>query len=65
MGRDKAKIKNWKEWRRLQAIELKELGWSHQEIAEALNVSKAAISQCALAPVAPRVHARPMRAPTG
>lgn len=45
MERDKAKIKNWKEWRRLQAIELKAQGWSHQEIAEALNVSKAAISQ--------------------
>lgn len=45
MERDKAKIKNWREWRRLHAIELKAQGWSHQEIAEALNVSKAAVSQ--------------------
>ena len=45
MGRNKAKIKNWREGRRLHAIELKEQGWSHQEIAEALNVSKAAVSQ--------------------
>jgi transposase len=45
MGRNKAKIKNWREWRRLHAVELKEQGWSHQEIAEALNVSKAAVSQ--------------------
>src|SRR5947209_8326917 len=45
MRRDKARINNWKEGGRLQAIELKEQGWSHEEIAEALNVSKAAVSQ--------------------
>lgn len=45
MGRNKTESKNWREWRRLQAIELKEQGWSHHEIAEALNVSKAAVSQ--------------------
>lgn len=45
MARAKSETRNWKEWRRLQAIELKEQGWSHQEIAEALHVSKAAVSQ--------------------
>ncbi len=45
MGRKKAKIKNWREWRRLHALELKEQGRSQQEIAEALNISKAAVSQ--------------------
>ena len=64
MGRNKAKIKNWREWRRLHALELKEQGWSHREIAEALNVSKAAVSQRVTAsrehgPEALRARARP------
>jgi transposase len=45
MGSSKSSSTNWKEWRRLQAIKLKDEGWSHQEIADALNVSKAAVSQ--------------------
>lgn len=45
MGSSKPSSTNWKEWRRLQAIKLKEEGWSHQEIADAFNVSKAAVSQ--------------------
>ncbi len=36
---------HWKQWRRLQAVELKEQGWTQQEIAEALGVSKVAVSQ--------------------
>jgi transposase len=37
--------KDWKEARRKRALELKYLGWKQVEIAEALGVSKAAVSQ--------------------
>jgi transposase len=36
---------NWKEARRLQAWRLKEKGWAQRQIAEALGVSAAAVSQ--------------------
>src|SRR5215218_3814908 len=36
---------DWREGRRLRAFELKQQGWSQQEIAEALGVSKGAVSQ--------------------
>lgn len=36
---------NWKEARRLQAWHLKQKGWSQRQIAEALGVSEAAVSQ--------------------
>jgi transposase len=36
---------NWKEARRLQAWQLKQKGWSQRQIAEALGVSEAAVSQ--------------------
>jgi transposase len=36
---------NWKEARRLQAWRLKEKGWPQRQIAEALGVSAAAVSQ--------------------
>jgi transposase len=36
---------DWREGRRLRAFELKEEGWSQQRIAEALGVSKGAVSQ--------------------
>ena len=36
---------DWKEARRLQALELKHKGWPQHKIAEALSVSKAAVSQ--------------------
>jgi transposase len=36
---------DWREGRRLRAFELKEEGWSQQEIADALGVSKGAVSQ--------------------
>ncbi len=35
----------WREGRRLRAWELKQEGWSQQRIAEALGVSKGAVSQ--------------------
>ena len=36
---------DWREGRRLWAFELKQQGWSQQRIAEALGVSKGALSQ--------------------
>jgi transposase len=36
---------DWREGRRLRAFELKQQGWSQQHIAEALGVSKGAVSQ--------------------
>jgi len=36
---------DWREGRRLRAFELKQQGWSQQRIAEALGVSKGAVSQ--------------------
>src|SRR5574341_2256783 len=39
-----SKPQDWREARRLRAWELKEKGWSQKAIAEALGVSKAAVS---------------------
>ena len=36
---------DWREGRRLRAFELKQQGWTQQRIAEALGVSKGAVSQ--------------------
>jgi transposase len=36
---------DWREWRRLRAVELAKLGWLHCDIAESLGVSQAAVSQ--------------------
>ncbi len=36
---------DWKEARRFRALELKQAGWTQQEIAEALGVTKGAVSQ--------------------
>lgn len=36
---------DWKEWRRLRAWKLSQLGWSQKEIAEALGVTEGAVSQ--------------------
>ena len=36
---------DWREGRRLRAFELKQEGWKQQEIADALGVSKGAVSQ--------------------
>jgi transcriptional regulator with XRE-family HTH domain len=38
------KATDWREGRRLRAFELKQQGWSQQRIAEALGVSKGAVS---------------------
>jgi transposase len=36
---------NWREGRRLRALELKERGWKQTQIADALGVSEGAVSQ--------------------
>jgi transposase len=36
---------DWKEWRRMRALSLDQEGWSQRAIAEALGVSKPAVSQ--------------------
>jgi IS30 family transposase len=36
---------DWREGRRLRAFELKQEGWSQQQIADVLGVSKGAVSQ--------------------
>jgi len=36
---------DWREWRRLRAWELEQQGWAPRDIAEALGVSRAAVSQ--------------------
>lgn len=36
---------DWREWRRFRALELAQLGWVHRDIAAALGVSDAAVSQ--------------------
>src|SRR6266404_8827642 len=40
-----AAFRDWKEWRRMRALGLKEDGWTQRAIAEALGVSEAAVSQ--------------------
>lgn len=36
---------DWREWRRMRAVELKQQGWKQRTIAAALDVSEAAVSQ--------------------
>ena len=36
---------DWREYRRFQAFELRQQGWKNSKIAQALGVSKAAVSQ--------------------
>ena len=38
-------LHGWKEWRRFRAWDLKQRGWAQDDIAEALDVSAAAVSQ--------------------
>ena len=39
------KPNDWREYRRFQAYELKQQGWKNSQIAQALSVSKGAVSQ--------------------
>jgi transposase len=45
MNANLVRIPDWKEIRRFRALDLKRDGWTHQEVAEALGVSKVAISK--------------------
>lgn len=45
MSGKNSRPKNWKEARRKRALELKERGWKQSTIADALSVSRAAVSQ--------------------
>ena len=36
---------DWREWRRMQAWRLKQLGWKQRDIAVALDVTEGAVSQ--------------------
>jgi transposase len=45
MKDDRHKIADWREGRRLRAMELKEQGWSQRAIAQALGVTDGAVSQ--------------------
>jgi transposase len=58
---------DWKEQRRWRALELKRDGWTHEEVAEALCVTKGAVSQWmkrVAADAEERLHARPHRGAT-
>jgi transposase len=39
-----AKAKDWREWRRLRAVQLKQQGWYQRDIADALGVSEVSVS---------------------
>jgi transposase len=45
MATDEPLPYDWKEWRRIRALQLKEQGWPQRRIAEALGVSEVAVSQ--------------------
>lgn len=45
MAAHNARTPDWKEQRRRRALGLKRDGWTHQEVAEALDVTKGAISR--------------------
>src|SRR5437899_1524225 len=36
---------DWREWRRMRALELKPLGWKQRDIAAALGITEGAVSQ--------------------
>jgi transposase len=61
-------FRDWKEWRRMRALALKQQGWPQRAIAEALGVSEPAVSQWLAAarragPGALRSHPPPGAAP--
>jgi transposase len=45
MAAKNARTTDWKEQRRWRALDLKRDGWTHQEVAEALDVTKGAVSR--------------------
>ena len=45
MNKKHTRTVDWKEQRRYRALELKHAGWTHEEIAEALDISRRAVKQ--------------------
>ena len=45
MSKHPVSTPDWKEARRLQALELKRAGWTHAEVGEALGVTKMAVGK--------------------
>jgi transposase len=45
MGSSDGLPDNWREWRRLRALQLKRLGWYQRDIADALGVSEETVSR--------------------
>src|SRR5215207_6822955 len=67
MDTTRSAFRDWKEWRRMRALNLRHEGWSQRAIAEALDVSAPAVSQWLAAaerdgPDALRSHPAPGRA---
>jgi transposase len=68
MAPDRFEPSDWREWRRTQAWQLKQIGWSQAEIAVALDVSEASVSRWMArahrdGPIALLSHAIPGRPP--
>src|SRR5213078_4194264 len=68
MATNDSGFSDWKEWRRMRALSLREQGWKQRAIADALGVSEQAVSQwLAVArrggPDALRAHPAPGRPP--
>jgi transposase len=66
MGTKESAYHDWKEWRRMRALSLKQDGWSQRAIAKALGASEAAVSHWLAAaerggPAALRSHPAPGR----
>ena len=62
MAQENTCPRDWKEARRLRALALTQQGWKHQRIAEALGVSKMAVSlwmKAARQGGEPALHSRP------
>src|SRR5436305_6242922 len=45
MGSENPDPEDWREWRRMQAWHLKQLGWKQRQIAVALGVTEGAVSR--------------------
>lgn len=65
MNLNKKKPTDWREARRLRAIELKQAGWSQSAIAEAFGVTRGAVSQWVNKAENEGIHALLARKATG
>ena len=65
MSKIKGQTKNWKEKRRLHAVQLKRAGWKQKDIATALDVSPMAVSHWIRKMEAEGIHSLRARPHTG